>query len=205
MTRAFTEAHRARRKFTTAAMLALRDEGLTRQQAAAHLGVSDSAVGVRCKAEGIVWAPPKGLARYDDPTFARLWSCLDISRDEIARSAGVSPQAVTWRARQLGLPSRARGRRRKHDPALLTEMWNAGVRCADIARYFGMVGHASVSTAARKLGLPPRVRGASGFRNGGWTTNITLEEFMEARMARALERVAQAERDAQCGYGRRRV
>ena len=193
MTRAFTEAHRARRKFTTEAMLALRDEGLTRQQAAARLGVTDCAIHVRCKAEGIVWAPRSGLARYDDATFSRLWSCLDITTDEIAASAGVTRQAVTYRAQRLGLPSRAKNRRRKHDPALLTEMWHAGVRCADIARHFGMSHSSCASTASRKLGLPLRERGASGYRNGGWAANITLEQFMEERMARALARAAQAE------------
>lgn len=201
MTRAFTEAHRKRRKFTTEAMLALRDEGLSMQQAAARLGVSDAAIGVRCRTEGIVWAPPKGLARYDDATFARLWGCLEITRDEIAASVGVSPQAVQWRAKQMGLPSREKNRRRKYDPALFEEMWRAGVRCADIARHFGMAHGACVSTAARNRGLPKRVRGASGFRNGGWAANITLEAFLEARMARALEQAAQAEREAR---GKRR-
>lgn len=187
MTRAFIEAHRKRRKFTTEAMLALRDAGLSQQQAAAELGVSSCAVHVRCKAEGIVWAPPRGLARYDDAMFARLWACLDITREEIARSVGVSPQAVQWRAKRMGLPSREKNRRRKHDPALLAEMWAAGVRSADIARHFGMAHPACVSTAARKAGLAPRERGAAGFRNGGWVAGITLESFFEDRMRRALE------------------
>jgi hypothetical protein len=193
---AFTAAHRARRTFTTEAMVALRDKGLTRKQAAAVLGVSDDAISARCRSDGVVWSQPSGLARYDDATFRRLWSCLSISSDEIGASVGVTGAAVRWRAKTLGLPTRVKNRRRKHDPELLREMWESGVRCADIARHFKMAHGACASVAARNLGLPPRVRGASGFRNGGWAENITLEQFMETRIARALAKVAAVEQQA---------
>lgn len=188
--------HSARRKFSTEAMVALRDKGLTRKQAADELGVTGDAISARCRADGVVWSQPSGLARYDDATFARLWSCLSISTDEIGASVGVTGAAVRWRGKQMGLPTREKNRRRKYDPKLLREMWAEGVRCADIARYFKMSHGACASIAARNLGLPPRVRGASGFRNGGWAENITLEQFMEARIARALAQLTEVEQQA---------
>ena len=183
----FIQAHRARRRFSSAEMLALRDAGLTKKEAAVQLGVTAPAIYVRCRAEHVVWGAGSGMARYDDATFARLWSCLTITTDEIAASVGVTRQAVGYRAKRMGLPPRSKNRRRKAAPNELAEMWRAGVRCADIARHFGMAHGACVSTAARKLGLPPRVRGAAGFRNGGWARNITLEQYFEDRLRLRLE------------------
>lgn len=187
MSAAFIDAHRKRRHFTTDELLELRERGLTRKQAAERLGVTSAAVYARCRAEGIDWPVRVGLARYDDETFKRLWSCLTIGTDEIAASAGVTRAAVCYRARMLGLPSRKKNRRRKAEPKLLEEMWLAGVRCADIARHFKMSHGACVSTAARKLGLPPRNRGSAGFRNGGWAKNITIEEFMQLKLAERMK------------------
>lgn len=187
MSQAFVQAHRARRKFTTEELIELRDQGLSRKQAAERLGVTPAAVCVRCRVEKIDWPEQRGLSRYDDATFARLWSCMQISTEEIANSAGVKRQAVTYRARKLGLPSREKNRRRKAEPKLLEEMWLAGVRSADIARHFKMAHGACASTAARKLGLPPRERGSAGFRNGGWAKNITLEEFLQAKLAERMK------------------
>lgn len=188
MTKAFTEAHRRRRKFSSEEMLALRDNGMTPTDAARELNVHRAAIYARCRQEGHVWpsSTKLGLRRYDDATFKRLWSCLDISIDEIAASADVTRQAVTYRAKRLGLPSRVTNRRRKHEPGLLAEMWNAGVRVADIARHFGFAYHQCVSTAARNMGLPPRERGAAGFKNGGWKKNITLEEFAQIKLAERM-------------------
>lgn len=187
MTDAFQAAHRARRRFATIDMLALRDSGLAPKEAAARLGVTRAAIYARCRAEGIVWGAVAGLARYDDETFKRLWLCLTIGTEEIAQSVGVTRQAVTYRAKRMGLPLRTKNRLRKARPEELAAMWRAGVRCADIARHFGMAHGACVSTAARHLGLPPRVRGAAGFRNGGWAENITLEQYLEEQLRLRLE------------------
>jgi len=52
------------------------------------------------------------------------------------------------------------------------------------------------ATAAKKLGLPGRKRGASGRMNGGWEPNITLEEFLEARLGARMAEAARIERGA---------
>lgn len=196
---AFAVAHRARRRFTTEAMLALRDKGLNVIAAAAVLGVTDDAIHQRCAVEGHAWPAPRGsaLARLPDADFARLWACTRISTDEMAAALGVTRQAVSWRARTMGLPSRAANRRRKADPALLAEMWLAGVSSAEIARHFGMAHHACATTAARLAGLPARIRSSGGTGGrGGWPRTITLDDFWQLRAADRMRLAATAERAA---------
>lgn len=184
-----------RRRFSTEDVIALMDTGLSRQEAAQRLGVTAWAIALRLRAAGLEWRGAQHRHRFDDATFTRLWTCHTITTDEIAQAAGVTRQAVSARARCLGLPSRDALRRRKMEPALFRDMWLAGVRLRDIARYFNYAHTACASAAARKLGLPRRQRGASGYRNGGWAANITLEQFLEARLAdRLREEAAQHDR-----------
>ncbi|MGY6704908.1 hypothetical protein [Roseinatronobacter sp.] len=176
----------ARRRFSTQDAIALMEEGLTRQEAARQLGVTAWAIALRFRSEGLEWRGAQHRLRFDDTTFARLWNCHAITTDEIAVAAGVTRQAVSARAHSMGLPSRNALRRRKMEPALFRDMWQAGVRLRDIARYFDYAHTACASAAARKLGLPRRQRGPSGHRNGGWVPTITLEQFLEARLAGRL-------------------
>lgn len=133
---------------------------------------------------------------FNREIFAVLWNNHRVPTARIAETMGVTRQAVSWHAHHMGLPSREKLRKRKSDPALLSEMWLAGVRAADIARHFGLAHHSCAVTAAKKLGLPGRKRGASGRMNGGWEPNITLEEFLEARLGARMAEAARIERGA---------
>ncbi len=134
--------------------------------------------------------------RFNRDVFARLWNDHRVPTARIAATMGVTRQAVSWHAHHMGLPSREKLRKRKSDPALLSEMWLAGVRSADIARHFGMAHHSCAVTAAKKLGLPGRKRGPSGWMNGGWESNITLEQFLEAKLGERMAEAARIERGA---------
>lgn len=134
--------------------------------------------------------------KFNRDIFARLWNDHRIPTARIAETMGVTRQAVSWHAHHMGLPSRTKLRRRKSDPALLSEMWLAGVRSSDIARHFGMAHHSCAVTAAKKMGLPRRKRGPSGRMNGGWEANITLEQFLEAKLGQRMAEAARIERGA---------
>jgi hypothetical protein len=134
--------------------------------------------------------------KINEEVFKLLWADLNIKTERIAQAMGVTRQAVQWRAKHMGLPSREKNRAMKHDPKLLAEMWDAGVSSAAIAAHFGMADHTSASQAARKMGLRPRVRGPSGYRNGGWLPTITVEEFTQIRLAKAMAAAARSEQAA---------
>lgn len=133
---------------------------------------------------------------FNREIFAVLWNNHRVPTARIAETMGITRQAVSWHGHHMGLPSREKLRKRKSDPALLSEMWLAGVRSADIARHFGMAHRSCAITAAKMLGLPGRKRGASGRMNGGWEPNITLEEFLEARLGARMAEAARIERGA---------
>ena len=179
---------RAKRRFSTEEVLALRDEGLTIGEAAARLGVTRSAVEFRLKREGLSW--PRREPRVDDALFARFWACHEISTEELARWLGVTRQAVSWRARQLGLPSRKHVRRRKARDEELVKLWEAGVCTSEIAAYFGYASRSCVSRRARELGLPARRRTPGVAGRNGWDGTITMLEFWEERLAQRMREEA---------------
>lgn len=179
---------RAKRRFSTEEVLALRDEGITISEAAARLGVTRSAVEFRLKREGLSW--PRRGRRLDDETFRRFWACHEISTEELARWLGVTRQAVSWRARQLGLPSRKHVRRRKARDEELVELWQAGVCTSEIAAHFGYASRSCVSKRARDLGLPARRRTAGVAGRNGWDGTISMLEFWEERLAQRMREEA---------------
>lgn len=132
---------------------------------------------------------PGALANIDKDAFARLWARHHISTETIAVSLGVSRQAVSQLAARLDLPPRVGNRapQKKSSDDLFRRMWLAGVPIAEIAQHFGYAHRSCVSTRRRKIGLPARVKGPSGCRNGGWVKGMSLTEFLEEEMARAME------------------
>ncbi|KPQ06182.1 MAG: putative transcriptional regulator [Rhodobacteraceae bacterium HLUCCA12] len=182
---AFIEAHRARRRFSTDDLLALRALGITQTEAGRRLGVTQSAVAARLQAEGLSW--PQARPRLDAEDFARLWNCHSIPTAEIARALGVTRQAISDRAQRMGLPSRAKLRKTLIRRDELRELWLAGVSLRDIARHFGLASPSCVTHAARNAGLPRRQRSRGGKTRGGWVGTISMAEFADQRLAALMD------------------
>jgi len=189
MSDAFIAAHRARRKFSTDDVRALMTERITQTTAARRLGVTQSALAQRLKAEGLIWPP---LHRpIDAATFARMWNCHRIATKEIAQWLGVTRQAVSDRARRMGLPSREKVRKHLVHKDQLRDLWMAGVAAKDIAAYFGLASHSCVSRAVTLAGLPRRTRGKGGNTPGGWIGTISFYDHCQVKLAGQMTRAPQ--------------
>lgn len=181
---AFQRAHRARRRFTTEDLCHLMAQGLSQTEAARRLGVTQAAVALRVKAEGMVW--PETRRRVDPDAFAQAWNSHAIPTDRIASVLGVTRQAVSDRAQRMGLPSRAKLRKSKVRRDELRALWLAGVCLKDIAAHFGLKSHSCVTHAVRMAGLPRRVRGRGGKTHGGWIGTISMAEYAEQRLGEIM-------------------
>lgn len=188
---AFIEAHRRRRRFSTEDLVALMSEGITQSEAAQRLGVTQGAVAARLAVDGIAWPAPTGKREIDAATFARMWRCERIGTEEIARFLGVTRQAVSLRAHNMGLPSRKHVRAKRWREAELRELWLAGVSTREIAAHFGLGAPSCVSRAVTLMGLPRRVRGKGGKTHAGWVGTMSMEEYQQVRLGRAMLRAAQ--------------
>jgi len=191
MSDAFIAAHRARRKFSTDDVRALMGERITQTAAAQLLGVTQSALAQRLKAEGLTWPPLR--RQIDLATFARLWNCHRIATKEIAQWLGVTRQAVSDRARRIGLPSRAKVRKHLVRKDQLRELWMAGVATKDIAAHFGLASHSCVSRAVTLAGLPRRTRGKGGNTPGGRAGMISFYDYCQIQLAEQMSHSRQRE------------
>ena len=134
-------------------------------------------------------APLRNITRE---TLEPLWARREIPIARMASALGVTAAGLSWKAKSLGLPSRAGNQRprQKVDSDLFRRMWLAGVSSVEMAAAFGYSHPSGVTTRRRLMGLPPRTRGKSGKNNGGWCAHITIDQFYEAEVARAMHAAA---------------
>lgn len=125
--------------------------------------------------------------RVKTADIRQAWGNEEVLLPQAAASLGLSVDCLQDRAAALGLPQRRAGRReviRPHQVKEFRLIWRAGVSARMIGVHFGCSYFAVVNTAAR-LQLQPR---GAGFR-----PVMTLDAYLEARLAVAMRVAAKAE------------
>lgn len=168
-------------------------EELTQAQIGAALGIRPANVGRQASWLGL----PSRYADHYKPVSAarmrRLYEVENLSLEAIAAQIGCDPQTVWRKAKNLGLrrPTTNNYARRIKWPADFNQMWRAGVLIADImqAAVTEQVDVRCVSREARRRGLPPRNKGAR------WKA-ITMDEYRQINLAKAMAKTARIEQAA---------
>ena len=137
-------------------------------------------------------AAPYGLQHITREVLAPVWNRRDIPAERISAMLGVSRQGLSYKAKSLGLPSRAGNYEplKKADDAVFARMWNAGVKADEIAGALGYKSRSAVDDRRRRMGLPARSRSDGGGARGGWAETITLSQFHEMELGRAMQAAA---------------
>jgi hypothetical protein len=150
---------------------------------AAVMRVTDSVIWRRSELLGIYdQRPRRRVVKVSRPAFAALWADRSLTLAEIGeRIGGLHPVNVGELGRRLGLPPRIGGQkpRVKFGPEF-DAMWRDGVSTRAMARFFGC-SQPNISKEARRRGLAKRVQYPG-------RPVLTLAEFREAALARALSR-----------------
>lgn len=164
---------------------------------ASILRVTDSVIWRRSEMLGVYdQRPRRRVVKVSQPAFAALWADRSLSLTDIGqRIGGLHPVNVGMLGRRLGLPPRIGGRKPRFSFGPEFEaMWRAGVKSREIARFYGCC-QPRISREVVQRGLDQRL--AQKGRKG-----ITLAEFLETEIARAMVRSAAATADALRAEGR---
>ena len=118
-------------------------------------------------------------------TLRAMWADDDLTVDEIGARLGISGCSVRRLAYQAKFPPKRQGRPPANLPPIFDAMWRDGVDSSQIAAHFG-VALSTVWEAAKARNLPARHRGQRA--------KMTVPQFFEAELARAMAQTAEAER-----------
>lgn len=125
-----------------------------------------------------------------------VWLDSSLTAKQAGEKIGMSRNSLSKRAKALGLPKRRVGHPARLEGPVFIAMWNAGCSSHAIAQHF-KCHRLSVCQAARRLreaGEPIIPRSAGGNRPG-----MTLAQFKEMLLSKAMARAAVAEQSAIIG------
>lgn len=128
--------------------------------------------------------------RVSRAEFTRQWLAGETA-EAMALHFGCCTKTITNKAKAFKLPMRTGGPGRKHDYSLICRLYADGVLVGDIARAAGLPHPAHVTRAVQMMGQPRRTKSEAVKRQ--W---LTLDQWHEAQMARAMAQDARAEQAA---------
>jgi hypothetical protein len=129
---------------------------------------------------------PKGV-RVSINALRTAWQTDAQTSEEIAAQFGMSRRQLSNIARDHEFPPKKRKHaRQRHSIDQIKPLWLAGVSCADIAAHLGTTRR-SVNGMANRHGLPRR--------GANWKPILTLDEYLQDQLARAMSHVAAREND----------
>ena len=131
-------------------------------------------------------SPKPHFRRISLAKLERLWMDKSVPCRVIALRVGLSEKGLTRRAKAMGLPLRGFCTKQLAigDGAGFAALWCAGISLDEIARYFGVTCRTVSNTRAR-LGLMRRIPGTR--------PAMTMDEYRETLLGRAMERDARGE------------
>lgn len=125
--------------------------------------------------------------RFSIAALREIWADNRLTNRQVGAAIGRTERGLQDIAVRLGLPPRKLGPKVKLDQRLFARMYLAGVSMAEIAVFTGM-HRSSLPYVAVRLGLASRGK--------GWVATMTLAQFWEAELGRAMAETAVAERAA---------
>jgi len=166
---------------------------MTQAQIAAIIGISQSSFGRQSSWLGL---PSRYEDHYKNVSKSRLRQLYEVENltcDDIAARLGCHRDTVWRKAQSMGL-RRATKNKYAHRivwPKDFDQLWMDGVLITDImaAATTDLTDVRCVSREARRRGLPPRKKAAR------WTS-ITLHDYRQITLARAMRQAARIEQAA---------
>jgi len=183
------------RRFCPAAIRVLHPvEDLTLAQIGAALGTSANSVSRQSDKLGLPMRYADHYKKISRATLRDLYEVKNLPGEDIAAALGVAVDTVWRKAKAFGLRRPAVNNYRTHIvwPAEFDQMWLDNVLMADIfaAAKTELVDHRIVAKEAKRRGLPSRQRGGAR-----WAA-ITIEQWQQIRLARAMAKAARIEQAA---------